>query len=108
MKTKIVLAALCLCLTLTAQKGFGIFLSGDNTLVSQTKQAVLIVAGKVSDIQYLYRGDIYTDVTITVSKTLKGQPNIDKDTVRSESKAASGEIPFRRFQLSQNSKWDKN
>jgi hypothetical protein len=82
MKTKIVLAALCLCLTLTAQKGFGIFLSGDNTLVSQTKQAVLIVAGKVSDIQYLYRGDIYTDVTITVSKTLKGQPNIDKDTVR--------------------------
>ena len=82
MKTKVVLAALCLCLTLTAQKGFGIFLSGDNTLVSQTKQAVLIVAGKVSDIQYVYRGDIYTDVTITVSKTLKGQPNIDKDIVR--------------------------
>ena len=82
MKTKVVLAALFLCLTLTTQKGFGIFLSGDNTLVSQTKQAVLIVAGKVSDIQYVYRGDIYTDVTITVSKILKGQPNIDKDTVR--------------------------
>jgi hypothetical protein len=82
MKTKVVLTALLLYLALTTQKGFGIFLSGDNTLVSQTKQAVLIIAGKVSDIQYLYRGDIYTDVTITVSKTLKGQPNIDKDTVR--------------------------
>ena len=82
MKTKVVLAALCLCLEVTVQKGFGIFVSGDDTLVSQTKQAVLIVAGKVSGIQYLYRGDIYTDVTITVSKTLKGQPNIDKDTVR--------------------------
>ena len=82
MKTKIVLAALFLCLVLTVQKGFGIFLSGDNTLVSQTKQAVLIIAGKVSDIQYVYRDDIYTDVTITVSKTLKGQPNIDKNTVR--------------------------
>ena len=82
MKTKIVLAALFLCLVLTVQKGFGIFLSGDNTLVSQTKQAVLIIAGKVSDIQYVYWDDIYTDVTITVSKTLKGQPNIDKNTVR--------------------------
>ena len=55
---------------------------GTSTLVSQAKQAALIVAGKVSDIQYVYRDDIYTDVTITVSKTLKGQPNIDKDTVR--------------------------
>ena len=82
MKTKVVLTALLLYLALTTQKGFGIFLSGDNTLVSQTKQAVLIIAGKVSDIQYVYRDDIYTDVTITVSKTLKGQPNIDKNTVR--------------------------
>ena len=110
MKTKIVLAALFLCLVLTVQKGFGIFLSGDNTLVSQTKQAVLIIAGKVSDIQYVYRDDIYTDVTITVSKTLKGQPNIEVVKIQfdSESKAASGETHSRRFQLSQNSKWDKN
>ena len=83
MKTKVVLAALFLCLAVTTPKGFGSFLSGDDTLVSQTKRAVLIVAGKVSDIQYAYNsGYIYTDVTITVSKTLKGQPNIDKDTVR--------------------------
>lgn len=82
MKTKVVLTPLFLCLALITQKGFGSYLVGDDTLVSQTKQAVLIVAGKVSDIQYIYRGDIYTDVTITVSKTLKGQPNIDKHTVR--------------------------
>ena len=82
MKTKAILASLFLCLALTTQKGFGSYFVGNDTLVSQTKQAVLIVAGKVSDIQYVYRGNIYTDVTITVSKTLKGQPNIDKNTVR--------------------------
>lgn len=82
MKTKVVLTPLFLCLALITQKGFGSYFVGDDTLVSQTKQAVLIVAGKVSDIQYVYSDDIYTDVTITVSKTLKGQPNIDKDTVR--------------------------
>lgn len=84
MKTKVVLAVLLLCLAVTVQKGFGCFLAGDDTLVSQTKRAVLIVAGKVSEIQYVQPngGYIYTDVTITVSKTLKGQPNIHKDIVR--------------------------
>ena len=82
MKTKVVLAALLLFLAIIPPKGFCISLAGDYTLVNQAKKAILIVAGKVSDIQYVYRGDICTDVTITVSKTLKGQPNIDKDTVR--------------------------
>ncbi|MBI1930124.1 hypothetical protein HYR99_38475 [Candidatus Poribacteria bacterium] len=86
MKTKVLLASLLFCLAVTAQKGFCSILGGDHTLVNQTKKAVLVVAGKVSDIQYvqpdLSKGDFYTDVTITVSQVLKGQPNIDKDTVR--------------------------
>ena len=86
MKTKIVLASLFLCLALATQEGFGVFLVDDDTIVSQTTQATLIVAGTVSDIQYtqpnLKVGRIYTDVTINVSKTLKGKPNIDEDTVR--------------------------
>ena len=84
MKTKIVLAALLFCLAVIPAKGLCIILSGDYTLVNQTEKAVLIVAGSVSDIQYvqLNNGHIYTDVTITLSKILKGQPNIDEDTVR--------------------------
>lgn len=74
------------CLTLAPQKVFGSFLVGDDTIVSQTKRAVLIVAGNVSDIQYVQPNSniarVYTDVTINVSNTLKGTPNIDEDTVR--------------------------
>jgi hypothetical protein len=86
MKTQVFLATLLFFLTVTVQTGFGVILSGDYTLVNQTKKAVLVVAGEVSDIQYvqpdLSKGDIYTDVTITVSETLKGKPNIEKNTVR--------------------------
>ncbi len=84
MKTKVVLAALLFCLAVSSPTGFCIILSGDYTLVNQTKKAVLIVAGRVSDIQYVQpdNGNIYTDVTIALSKTLKGQPNINENTVR--------------------------
>jgi hypothetical protein len=84
MKTKVFLATLLFCLVVTAQKGFCIILAKDYTLVNQTKKAVLVVAGEVSDIQYVQpdNGYIYTDVTIAVSKVLKGKPNIDKDTVQ--------------------------
>ena len=74
------------CLMLVTQEGFASFLVDDDTIVSQTQQALLIVAGKVSDIQYVQPDPsiarVYTDVTITVSKSLKGTPNIDEDTVR--------------------------
>ena len=86
MKTKIVLAGLFLCLALATQEGFGVFLVDDDTILSQTKQAVLIVAGKVSVTQYVQPdmriARVYTDVTIAVSKTFKGTPNINKNTVR--------------------------
>lgn len=86
MKAKVFLAFLLCFLAVTVQKGFCSILADDYTIVNQTYKAVLIVAGKVSDIQYvqpdLNIGNIYTDVTITVFKTLKGEPNIDKNTVR--------------------------
>jgi hypothetical protein len=98
MKTKVYFAALLFCLSIIAQNGLGIILAGDYTLVNQTKNAVLVVAGEVSDIQYvqpdLSKGDIYTDVSITVSKTLKGKPNIDKDTVRFRIEGGIGIDPF--------------
>ena len=80
---KALVFVLLLCLTLGTRAGYGSFVAVDTTIGSQTEDAVLIVAGKVSDIRYVdYRGRIYTDVTLTVSKTLKGQPNIDKQIVR--------------------------
>ena len=86
MKTKIVFASLFLCLMLSTQKGFGVFVAGDDTLVNQTKQAILIVGGKVSSIQYvqpnLNRARVYTDITIAVSKVIKGRPNINQNTVK--------------------------
>lgn len=96
MKTKVLLASLLFCLAVTAQKGFCSILGGDHTLVNQTKKAVLVVAGKVSDIQYVQpdNGYIYTDVTIAVSKTLKGNPNIDKDTVRFRIEGGIGISPL--------------
>ena len=83
MKTKTVLSSLFLWLILAVQAVFSSFLAGDATIVKQTERAVLIVAGEITDVQsaHLY-GVIYTDVTITVSKVLKGKPNIDKNTVR--------------------------
>ena len=84
MKTRITLTSLLLYLTLTSANVFGSFYRpADDTIVGRTKRSVLIVAGKVTDVQsdHLY-GAIYTDVTITVSKALKGEPNIDKNTVR--------------------------
>ena len=84
MKTRITLTSLLLHLTLTAVNVFGSFyIPADDTIVGRTKRSVLIVAGEVTDVQsdHLY-GAIYTDVTITVSKVLKGEPNIDKHTVR--------------------------
>ena len=88
------------CPVLFTQAVFGSFLAVDATLVSQTEQAILIVAGKVSDIHYVdYRGEIYTDVTMSVSKMLKGKPNIDEKTVRFRieggRKAVSGVRPFK-------------
>ena len=84
MKTIITLTSLCL--TLTAANVFGSFYRpDDDTIVGRTKRSVLIVAGKVTDLQYVepdLGGYIYTDVTITVSKVLKGEPNIDEKTVR--------------------------
>ena len=84
MKTRITLTSLLLCLTLTAQNVFGLsYRHSDDTIVARTKQSVLIVAGKVTDLQYVESdGSIYTDVTIAVSKVLKGEPNIDDKTVR--------------------------
>lgn len=86
MKTKIVFTSLFLCLMLSTQKGFGVFAAGDDTLVNQTKQAILIVGGKVSSIQYvqpnLNRARVYTDITIAVSKVIKGRPNINQKTVK--------------------------
>ena len=86
MKAKVLFALLLFFLAVTAQKGFCSVLADDYTIVNQTRKAVLIVAGRVSDIQYvqpdLNKGNLYTDVTITVFKTLKGKPNIDKDMVR--------------------------
>ena len=82
MKTKTILTSLLL-LIFVVPNVFGSFLRLDGTLVSQTKQAVLIVAGKITDVHSdHYYGAIFTDVTITVSKVLKGKPNIDKNTVR--------------------------
>ena len=84
MKTRIILTSLLLCLTLTVQAVFGSsYRHSDDTIVARTKESVLIVAGKVTDLQYVeLDGSIYTDVTITVSKVLKGEPNIDDKTVR--------------------------
>ena len=93
-KTKIFLATLLFGLVVNAPKGFCIILAEDYTLVSQTKKAVLVVAGEVSDIQYVQGGYIYTDVTVTVSKVLKGKPNIDKDTVRFRIEGGIGISPF--------------
>ena len=85
MKTRITLTNLLLCLTLTVANVFGSFYRpDDDTIVGRTRDSVLIVAGKVTDLQYVEpdgRG-VYTDVTITVSKVLKGEPNIDDQTVR--------------------------
>ena len=96
MKTKVFFATLLFCLVVNAQKGFCIILAKDYTLVNQTKKAVLVVAGEVSDIQYVQPNSryIYTDVTITVSKVLKGKPNIDKDTVRFRIEGGIGISPF--------------
>ena len=81
MKTRITLACLCLYLTLTAQDVCGSFYRpADDTIVGRTRDSALIVAGKVTDLQYVADG--HTDVTITVSKVLKGEPNIDEKTVR--------------------------
>jgi hypothetical protein len=97
MKTKVVLASLFLCLTLATPKGFGAFVAGDNTLVSQTNEAVVIVAGKVSSIQYvqpdLNVARVYTDVTITVSRAIKGRPNINNNTVRFRIEGGTGIHP---------------
>lgn len=86
MKTKMFLVALGLALTLFVQQGFCSFIVDDDTIVSQTKQATLIVIGKVSSTQYvqpdLKVARVYTDVTIDVSKTLKGKPNINENTAR--------------------------
>lgn len=86
MKTKMLLATLIFALTLVVQQGFCIFIVDDDTILSQTKQATLIVIGKVSGMQYVQPDPriarVYTDVTIDVSKTLKGIPNIDEDTAR--------------------------
>ena len=85
MKTRITLTSLLL-LTLSVPAVFGIYIVGEDTIVRQTKEAVLIVAGKVSDVQYvqpdmsIFR--VYTDVTLDVSEVLKGEPNIDEKTVR--------------------------
>ena len=83
MKMKTVLTSLLLWITLAVQAVLSSFVIGEDTIAKQTDQAVLIVAGKITDVQsdHLY-GRIYTDVTITVSKILKGKPNIDKNTVR--------------------------
>ena len=54
MKTRITLTSLLLCLTLTAQDVFGSFYChSDDTIVARTKQSVLIVAGKITDLQYV-------------------------------------------------------
>ena len=96
MKTKIVLTSLFL-LTLAVQTVLSSFVVGEDTIAKQTEQAVLIVAGKITDVQsdHLY-GRIYTDVTITVSKVLKGKPNIDKNTVRfrAEGGTSAGETEW--------------
>jgi hypothetical protein len=84
--TLILILSLFICLTLFTDEGLCAFVAGDNRLVSQVEKSVLIVAGKVSDIQSvqpdLGLARVYTDVTIGVSKSLKGKPNIDEDTVR--------------------------
>ena len=85
-KRFVTLTLLFLFIALLTQSGYGSFLVDDDTLLNITKESVLIVAGKVSDIQYvqpdLKTGNVYTDVTIAVSKTLKGSPNINENTAR--------------------------
>ncbi len=96
--TLTLLISLFVCLTLFTEPGLCAFVAGDNRLVSQTEKAVLIVAGKVSDIRYvqpdLEIARVYTDVTIGVSKTLKGKPNIDENTVRFRLEGGKGIHPL--------------
>ena len=62
MKVRIFSLTSILLLTLIVQTAFGLYLVGENTIVRQTKEAALIVAGQITDVQsgHLY-GSIYTD-----------------------------------------------
>ena len=75
-----------LLVTLILQTSFAVYVATDNTIVKQTKESVLIVAGKISDIQYVQPdasiGHVFTDVTISVSEVLKGEPNINENAAR--------------------------
>ena len=75
-----------ICLMMIAHTTSGAFISDDDTIVSLTKQAVLIVAGKITNVQSVQpdmsRAKFYRDVTINVSEVLKGKPNINEKTVQ--------------------------
>ena len=86
MKVRIFSLTSLLLLTLAVPAALGIYLEGEDTIVKQTKEAVLIVAGKITDVQYVQpdmsKFRVFTDVTMDVSRVLKGEPNIDDRTVR--------------------------
>lgn len=65
MKVKATLTILFLCLMLAAYNAFSSFLAGNDTIVRQTQQAVLIVAGEITDNQSFLHSDmcVYTDET---------------------------------------------
>ncbi len=75
-----------ICIIMIAPATFGAFISDDDTIVSLTKQAVLIVVGKITSVESVQpdmnRAKFYRDVTINVSEVLKGKPNINDETVR--------------------------
>ena len=85
-------------LMVIVQTTFGAYVSDDDTIVSVTKQAVLIIAGKVTSVESVQpdmsRGKVYRDVTITVSEVLKGKPNIDDQTVRFRIEGGTGIHPM--------------
>ncbi len=96
--TKATLTFLSLLLvTLILQTSFAVYVATDNTIVKQTKESVLIVAGKISDIQYVQPdasiGHVFTDVTISVSEVLKGEPNINENTARFRIRGGRGIDP---------------
>ena len=86
MKVQIFSLISLLLLTLAVPAALGIYIAGEDTIVKQSKESVLIVAGTITGVQYVQpdmsKFRVYTDVTMEVSKTLKGEPNINDETVR--------------------------